>query len=482
MTLKKGLIMIGGILTVFLVILIIWGIGKQNHLQAANERQKIDTKIIKQRFVPKNVPAGSQSDYTIQLSMKKNGTFHVNVTVEIKNTSADSWDKLLFYFIPNLFTEKNDPTAVHPATVHFYTLNVDGRAHSYRLVKDKLSIPLTKKLPSGEKTNVSFSYDFTVPKEGKRFTQRAGNFYLAQFYPMVATYRHHAWNAAPYQSMNSETYHTAFSDFKVTYAIPKEYTITSTNETDTFPSKSKGAFSVKKVKEVFIALLKDPYVTTANVNNTKIRIFGFNKEECEVLRTEAASAFAYYEHKIGRYPRKQLDLVLGEMGMEYPGIVTAGYLHNSLLDLESLKREVDHEIAHQWFYGVVSNDPYYDGWLDEGMATFAQGLFNVYRSKKAIDYTYIDKIVKEYNKYPVNLPLAQYPPTQRSTYTYTKASSELFKWFEHRGGRNGAEQFLNTYYHFYQNKEVDSKEFMRFTKAYFAMKNDAMFHGWLTAQ
>ncbi|QAA21368.1 hypothetical protein C0674_01255 [Sporolactobacillus terrae] len=55
-------------------------------------------------------------------------------------------------------------------------------------------------------------------------------------------------------------------------------------------------------------------------------------------------------------------------------------------------------------------------------------------------------------------------------------------WFEHRDGRNGAEQFLNTYYHFYQNKEVDAKEFMRFTKAYFAMKNDAMFHGWLAAQ
>ncbi|MET1249497.1 M1 family metallopeptidase [Sporolactobacillus sp. STCC-11] len=474
------LIVIGVIFTVFIVTLYIFESGKKIHSQAANEIQKNNTKKMQQVFVPKSVPAGNQSDYTIHLSMKKGGTFHVNARVEIKNTSSDSWDKLVFYFIPNMFTKKNDPSAVQPATNRFNTIKVNGLSNSYRLARDKLSIPLKTKLRTGEQTTVSFSYVFTVPKGGKRFTQRDGNFYLAQFYPMIATYRNHAWNAAPYQLINNETYHTTFSDFNVTYDIPQKYTLVSSGEKDMFPSKSKGTFSVRKIKEVFIALLKEPYVTTVKEDNTIIRIFGFNKEECEEIRTEAASAFKYYEHKIGRYPFGQLDIVLGGLGMEYPGIVTAGYLHDFLLDLDSLKREVDHEIAHQWFYGVVSNDPYHDGWLDEGMVTFAQGLLTVYRSKKVIDYTYIDKMVKEYNKYPVNLPLDQYPPTLRSTYIYGKASSALFELFKHRGGREGAEKFLNTYYHYYQYKEVDSKEFMRFVRYYFNVRDNSIFKNWLT--
>ena len=31
-----------------------------------------------------------------------------------------------------------------------------------------------------------------------------------------------------------------------------------------------------------------------------------------------------------------------------------------------------HEVAHQWFYGLVGNDQFRDPWLDEGFATYGQ--------------------------------------------------------------------------------------------------------------
>jgi aminopeptidase N len=34
-----------------------------------------------------------------------------------------------------------------------------------------------------------------------------------------------------------------------------------------------------------------------------------------------------------------------------------------------------HEIGHQWFYGLVGNDQGRDPWLDEGLATWAEGRF-----------------------------------------------------------------------------------------------------------
>src|SRR5205085_810999 len=62
-------------------------------------------------------------------------------------------------------------------------------------------------------------------------------------------------------------------------------------------------------------------------------------------------------------------------GMEYPGIVfvemTPGsaygrsWAHTAAL--------LAHELAHQWFYGIVGNNQWREPWLDESFATFASG-------------------------------------------------------------------------------------------------------------
>ena len=36
-----------------------------------------------------------------------------------------------------------------------------------------------------------------------------------------------------------------------------------------------------------------------------------------------------------------------------------------------LRDTIAHELAHQWFYGVVGNDQYHEPWLDESFATWA---------------------------------------------------------------------------------------------------------------
>ncbi|MEI2358950.1 aminopeptidase, partial [Mesobacillus zeae] len=119
---------------------------------------------------------------------------------------------------------------------------------------DTLRIPLKKKIEPEKEITVEFSYDLTLPENGLRFTKSKENFYLAQFYPMVATFREHKWNKEDYR-FRGETYHTAFSDFKITYDIPDEFTVVSTSEDDKFPSENKENFEVQNVKEIFLAIL-----------------------------------------------------------------------------------------------------------------------------------------------------------------------------------------------------------------------------------
>lgn len=55
----------------------------------------------------------------------------------------------------------------------------------------------------------------------------------------------------------------------------------------------------------------------------------------------------------------------------------------------------------------------------------------------------------------------------------------LWKLFEKRGGIKEAEKCLNNYYDFYKYKEVNTQEFVRFTKYYFNLKSNSVFKGWL---
>jgi hypothetical protein len=76
---------------------------------------------------------------------------------------------------------------------------------------------------------------------------------------------------------------------------------------------------------------------------------------------------------IGPYPYLELDIVdvPGAFGgIEYPGIVFIGTLGTSWLVEPTV-----HEVAHQWFYGLIGDDQLHEPWLDEALATYAEILY-----------------------------------------------------------------------------------------------------------
>ncbi|MEH6945375.1 M1 family aminopeptidase [Bacillus sp. JJ722] len=229
--------------------------------------------------------------------------------------------------------------------------------------------------------------------------------------------------------------------------------------------------------------MKNPNVIEKKVDDTTISVFGldrrtkFHKEISEV----ASKAFLYFQDTIGPYPHKQLDIIIDEMAMEYPGIVTANSLYNSgPVNSDALKSIIVHEIAHQWFYGIISNDPYNDAWLDEGLADFAQELFYAKLEKKEIHLNDYRKELLEGLSLPVNLPLDQYDLKTQSSYIYGKSASMLTKTFQDNGGRKNAEEFLKAYYDNYRYKEVNTREFIRFLTYYLDINNTAYYKDWIS--
>jgi aminopeptidase N len=189
----------------------------------------------------------------------------------------------------------------------------------------------------------------------------------------------------------------------------------------------------------------------------------------------AVASFNYFQSNIGPYPHKQLDIILDGPGMEYPGVVTVGSNYGRSVTNEVIKNIVIHEIAHQWFYGVVSNDPYTDAWLDEGIAEIATYLFK-YSNEK--EFSYID-ISDKMEPLPSNLPLHEYSKSTQSNYIYGQSYTNLAKIFNQHGGKQTAKDFLSSYFTHYKYKEVDTDEFVRFMKFYLELEDDSLFEGWL---
>jgi aminopeptidase N len=94
----------------------------------------------------------------------------------------------------------------------------------------------------------------------------------------------------------------------------------------------------------------------------------------------AAASLRLFNDTYGPYPYTELDVVeapLGNRGMEYAALILIG------TDLYTNQRQyltflVAHETAHQWWYGLVGNNPYKHPWLDEGLTEYSA--FDYYRS------------------------------------------------------------------------------------------------------
>ncbi|MFO1444652.1 ABC transporter permease subunit [Bacillus sp. Bva_UNVM-123] len=435
------------------------------------------------------VKNNNKANYDLKLSMDESGHFETAATIHVKNKSDVAWNELVFYFIPNAFIKGHQFSDVKGfSEIEMKEININNQKVQYDLNHDTLTIHIPDELKNKTKYKVKIDYSFTVPEGGVRFSKEKDNYYLAQWYPMLATFQNGKWNKEDY-SDRLETYHTDFSNFKVSYKIPKGYSFVSTAARDAEIGKTEGTVKINKVRDFFIAIMKnmDMYETNAN-DGVNIRLFTKKDHDKNIDDTIdlAKSALIFYQENIGEYPHKQLDIILDNgVFMEYPGIVT---INPYIQDTHFYNISIVHEIAHQYFYGVVINDQYHEAWIDEGITEFATSL-----------YFYIDKNESEYMAFRMsnrrlqiirelelgrqhsNVSLDQ---LKNSGYVYGQPAVELLKIMKDKYREKGDDvktvsmQFLSDYYEHFRYKEVDTQEFIRFAKSYFNVPT-GYFSGWL---
>ena len=424
-----------------------------------------------------NEQGGTNAIYDIKFKKGEQGDFEVSSSVKVTNDSKDTWSDIGFYLVPNAMNSEETPLYEdEDLVIDISSVSVEGVEAEYTLANNELLVELDAELEPKSEANVIVDYSMVLPENGMRLSQVEDNYYLAHWYPMLGFYDD-GWDIKDYDP-KGESYDTDYGDFTVSYELSKDYLVASSGEGGSIEAASTGTVTGENIKDFYLAIMnpEEWEFESVQANETELRVFtprsaNMLKETSEL----AVDSFEYFEDNIGDNPFTELDIISNDGYMEYPNIIEVA------ADEESQESVLVHEIAHQWFYFIVTNNPYNEAWLDEGLTEFSSSLFLSDRYDDDEYGFWSATMAAEY--YPpetyVNLPLDEFEEETYYSTIYGKVPVLLKEFFDANGGNRAALEFLSAYYADFQFKQVDTEEFRVFFEDYFDGDQSEFLDSWL---
>jgi hypothetical protein len=306
--------------------------------------------------------------YTITLTSNSTGgtwTGHENVT--FSNPSATPLAEVYL----RLWDNAHGSCPSTPITV----TNVTGGIASALTVNcTALKITLPAALPQGGTGSIGFDLSIVVTSGVDRFGHDGGYYFIGNALPVLAVRDALGWHLDPYTN-NGESFYALSSDYTVTLDHPASMAVPATGtSTDRAGTSGRTVTTAVGSKVREFAWAAGPFAkisgtTAGGVKVNVYRVSSISSSSANSMLSVATGALDAHAARFGAYPYGEADVVLDNGfwfgGMEYPGFV---------LDLVS-STALAHELAHQWFYGIVGDDEYNTPWLDEGFTDYATDLY-----------------------------------------------------------------------------------------------------------
>ena len=219
---------------------------------------------------------------------------------------------------------------------------------------------------------------------------------------------------------------------RVTVRIRTDVPMRFANTGDRIETSADGltrTFRATSVRDFVITAAADYRTTESSVGNTVVRVISRPGFPAAATLSAAVNAVRKLEARLGPYPYRVLKVVqsAGRYGMEGPGVawIPTGTPSGNLRYL------VTHEIAHQWFYGIVGNDQAREPFADEAATDFVAR--HVLGLRRALT-------LRERGPRPHDLRATRRPATTRSSTSRaaTCSTTRASGWARPRSGRHSA--------------------------------------------
>ncbi len=330
--------------------------------------------------------------YTMDLTYNSDNTLTGKQTLIYTNKSDVDLQHVSFHLYPKAFAEgavnkpvtsanqsKAYPNGVSYGDIEILSSKVNGETSEHTFSgtdNDILNVGLKKELEPTSKVTIELEYKVYVPNINHRFGYGDNAINMANFYPVVAVIENGEFVLDPYNS-NGDPFYSDCSNYNVTLTIPNTYKLASTGiQTSVENLEEQNVYSISAtcVRD-FAFVLSDKFeVVSSQVENTTVFYYYYDDENFEQNLKAGVDALTTFNKLFGTYPYSTLSVVKTNFvhgGMEYPNLV---YISDQAEGADFVN-VIIHEIAHQWWYGVVGSNAFSYPWLDEGLTEYSTALF-----------------------------------------------------------------------------------------------------------
>ncbi|TFE26092.1 M1 family metallopeptidase [Cohnella luojiensis] len=353
----------------------------------------------------------------------------------------------------------------------------DGNKNDRTLATFRLPEPVKP----GSSVTLRMNFTVQLPDVFARMG-KAGEFVMAgQWFPKVAVYEtagmrgraNEGWNLHQYHG-NSEFYGD-FGIYSVRIDVPATYKVAATGFQTKSPVVSGGRKSLQFYADdvhdfAWSASPHFEYVedsfSSPGIPGVRIKLFldPLHMHLKDRYLHAAKSALAKLGAWYGEYPYSTLSVIVppananGAGGMEYPTLVTAAAAQDDNPGYE-LERTLVHEIAHQYWYGLVASNEFEEAWLDEGFTSYSEDklMASIYGvvPNLPIEASYMT------NPEPLNLSSWRFSSSDGYAENVYLRGKLVLSSLERQVGDKMMSKILRTYFQKYKFKHPSASDFQK---------------------
>ena len=344
-------------------------------------------------------PWQQEVNYTIDVTL--NDTEHTLdgfIRMQYHNNSPDTLSFIWIHLWPNAY--KNDQTAFSEQMLgngrtNFYFSSKEQKGYINRLdfrvngeearmedhpqYIDIIRVLLPHPLPPGGQITLSTPFHEQLPFNFSRGGHAGRSYQVTQWYPKPAVYDTKGWHPIPY--LDQGEFYSEFGSFDVRITVPQNYIVAATGLPADSP-RTEGNTKTLRYQQDRIhdfAWFADrrfrvDHDTLQLASGRIIDVYAYySKKDSLIWRDGVAytkAAIRFRSALIGEYPFPVVSVVETSMGtpggMEYPTITSITPQSTG----KALDLVIEHEVGHNWFYGVLASNERRYPWMDEGMNTY----------------------------------------------------------------------------------------------------------------
>lgn len=332
------------------------------------------------------------NSYAISATLEGNNKVTATAEIKIKNRTNGALPELWFHLYGRAFregarvlpysassTNKCFPNGLNYGNLEVTAVTSGGAPCEYSYGGQDQNVLIVKKsLEKNQEVTIKIDYILTLAETTHRLGHFEDNVNLGNWYPVLCVYENGEYVADPYYA-TGDPFYSECANYSVELTYPSEYVLANSGQVKSNSQDGqimKTKMEARAVRDFALVLSKKFEVKSQRTGNTTITYLGYKGDsDIDANLQTAVKALKTFNSLFGEYPYRTLTVAKTPFlfgGMEYPNLV---WVADNITDPIEKAKVIAHEIAHQWWYGLVGNNEVKYSYIDEAMAEYSTVLF-----------------------------------------------------------------------------------------------------------